>query len=175
MKKVVLGSIALSFLLLLVILHLQLQPAGQARVLRGDRQLVVIESPVGWTQGWGMQSCLVPVEGGWLQFQERFAPTGPGGEKKEVDVDFRYRIPPSLPGGWPEGDWCRALSGAAAEEIQSWLASASGDELRAESEAAAALKEGLSRRGLEVERESVRLVQAQGPAEANPVSVDQDP
>ena len=63
MKKIILGSVALSLLLLLVILHLQVQPAGQARVLRRDQKLIVNKSRVGWTQGWAVQSCLVPVEG----------------------------------------------------------------------------------------------------------------
>lgn len=152
MKKIVLGSVALSFLLLMVILHLQVQPTGQARVLRSDQKLIVVESRIGWTQGWAMQSCLVPLEDGRLRFRETFSPTSAGGI--EVDVDFLYRMPPSFPTGWPEGDWCGALSAVTARELESWFASVSGVDFlanpQADSAAAAALKESLSRRGLEV-------------------------
>lgn len=172
MKKIILGSLALSLLLLMVILHLQVQPAGQARVLRSPRQLVVVNSRLGWTQGWAMQSCLVPVDAGWLRFHEIFPPTAAGDEEIEIDIDFTYRIPPSLPGGWAEGDWCSALSAVTAEEMGSWFASIPRGELlgqpRAAAEAATALKEGLSRRGLEVRTVSVRPRRALDRAQTAP-------
>ena len=170
MKKIILGSVALSLLLLLVILHLQVQPVGHARVLRSDQKLIVAKSRVGLTQGWAMQSCLVPVEDGMLRFRETFAPTAASGEGIEIDVDFTYRIPPSLPAGWPEGDWCGALSAATAGELES---SISGDEFlanpQAASAAAAALKDSLSRRGLEVAAVSVRPRPAPEAALARPI------
>jgi hypothetical protein len=173
MKKIILGSVALSLLLLLVILHVQIQPAGQARVLRSDQKLIVVKSRVGWTQGWAMQSCLVPVEDGWLRFHEMFGTTAAGRAGIEIDVDFTYRIPPSLPAGWPEGDWCGALSAATAGELEIWFVSLSRDELLAQpqaaSEAAAGLKESLSRRGLEVGAVSVRPRPAPEDALAPPI------
>lgn len=176
MKKIILGSVVLSLLLLLVILHLQVQPDGQARVLRNDQKLIVVQSRVGWTQGWAMQSCLVPVEDGRLRFKERFALTAAGGEGIEFDVEFIYRIPPSLPSGWPEGDWCEALSAATAGELESWSASPASEESLASPEAAsgaaAALEEGLSRRGLEVEAASVRPRPAPDSAQTRPIGAE---
>ncbi|MFN2238160.1 MAG: hypothetical protein ABR524_02100 [Thermoanaerobaculia bacterium] len=176
MKKIILGSVALSLLLLLVILHLQVQPTGQARVLRSDQKLIVVQSRVGWTQGWAMQSCLVPVEDGRLRFKELFALTAAGGEGIEVDVDFTYRFPPSLPPRWPEGDWCRALSAATAGEIENWFTSNSSEESlsppQAASGAAAALEKGLSRRGLEVEGVSVRPRLSPDGAQTHPTGAE---
>jgi hypothetical protein len=172
MKNIVLGSVALSFLLLTVILHLQVQPAGQARVLRSDQKLLVVKSRVGWTQGWAMQSCLVPVERGWLRFHERFAPPAADGEGIGMEVDFTYRFPPSL-AGWPEGDWCEALSSVTAGELESRFSSTSSDQSSAHpreaSEVAAHLKESLRRRGLEVQDVAVRLGPAPDATRTQPI------
>lgn len=161
MKKIILGSVAFSFLLLLVILHIQIQPTGSARVLRSDQQLTFIGSRVGWARGWASESCLVPLENGLPLFREVIVAKTPQGEPFDFEVAVTYQLPVQAPAGWPAGDWCRAFSGAIATELETWLASISRDELLADPrgagwKAAEGLTRTLGAEGLQVRSAAVR-------------------
>jgi tetratricopeptide (TPR) repeat protein len=156
-KKILIGSAAALVAAAVLLLHLIVVPAGQARVVRRGDAVRVLAGRVGFAPRYLGRWCGQPWEEGALHAALTPSVTGGAGESYELAVDLRYRPPERLVGEWPEGDWCRALAAVVAEAAGAWVRASEPEALLerpAESEAAggAELRRALEARGLAVER-----------------------
>jgi hypothetical protein len=116
MRRITTAIIAVAVIAALAFLFVQLQPSGQARVFRNGSDVRVLDGRLGFAAHFGSVPCLVPRSGDALFFQQSVHVTTKSGDEVDVNVSFTYKAPPSVPAGWPEGDWCSSTTA----EIQSW-------------------------------------------------------
>lgn len=94
---------------ILLLSYLQIQKAGQARVIVDGTNIKVLRGRVGWARRFGVSQCVTRIAGAALYFDETRSV-----EKDDleipVQVRFQYEPPQRVPAGWPSGDWCSSLS-----------------------------------------------------------------
>jgi tetratricopeptide (TPR) repeat protein len=110
MRRNVLLLVVLTLFILALAAATTLQPAGQARVIRRGRSVTVQKQRIGWRRAFGGSTCFVPVQGSELYFNQTIVVETKSGDVVNVPVSFLYEPPPTLPPGWPDGDWCASLT-----------------------------------------------------------------
>ncbi|HEY0158989.1 MAG TPA: alkaline phosphatase family protein [Thermoanaerobaculia bacterium] len=132
MKRTPLAIAATAAVLAAVLLlTLRIQPAGEARVVRGGDALRVLSGRAGFVMPGGTP-CLTPFANGMTRFDRLYEAEDAGGETIAVGVRFDYTVPPRVPPSWPEGDWCSSLAARVGERVSAWVRGADVDTLRRE-------------------------------------------
>ena len=103
MRKL-LALIAIVVVAALALMFFRWQPRGTATVFRSGSRVIVRTTPL-YIRAAGAPLCRVPMIGDALAF-DGDVPS----EAFSVHVRFAYTPPPSLPAGWPAGDWCTSLA-----------------------------------------------------------------
>jgi tetratricopeptide (TPR) repeat protein len=112
MRRSLLAAVVLIVAAFVTILFVRIQPAGFARVLRRGRKVEVASSRVAFVVPFGRRSCLAPKGGDRLLFQQSMPVAG-----VDLNINFAYEPPSSLPDNWPSGDWCTSLENFVARNI----------------------------------------------------------
>src|ERR1700694_4493836 len=105
MRRSLLAAALVTAAPLIALPFLRLQSTATARVTRRGRSVDVAQGRIAVVSPFGASSCIVPQRGESLFFQR----TLHEGDV-DVNVNFSYTPPASLPEDWPEGDWCTSLS-----------------------------------------------------------------
>jgi len=106
MRRLLIPVLAVLLIAAVVSSFVQLQPPGQARVVRYGSRIHMLDKPVGIATRFGAAACLVRLSGGRLYFEKNLSVTTRSGDVVDLSVSFTYAPPPAIPAGWPEGDWC---------------------------------------------------------------------
>jgi len=88
----------------------RVQPAGQATIFRSGQQVSARKTTVYLTPLSGDRRCRVQTAAQSLIFDGVTNGASNIGDEFPLRVRFSYEVPSTLPQGWPDGDWCSALS-----------------------------------------------------------------
>lgn len=116
--------------LVLLALHLRIQPSGYARVLRRDQRLLTSTSRVGFAPWYLGDSCLVALTSSGPSFRKVIEAEDGIGELIPVEVSFRYAVPSELASNWPAGSWCSSLDRRVRDIAERWMKSVPFENLR---------------------------------------------
>lgn len=160
MRRSVIVAIILMLLAVVLGLHLRVQPANKALVIRRGDEVRVVGGRVGWAPRYLGAGCLVPREEGALAFAQDVVVATAEGEPFTFATSLQYEEP-SLVRGLPDGDWCAALHGLVAAGVSDWLRSTDRETLLADPRAAgwdasAQVSATLRRAGLTLRNVAVR-------------------
>src|SRR5881397_3455372 len=101
-------SVVIAFVVLIVIgfaaFLVRVQPSGTATIFRSGSRVIVRTTPL-YVRAIGTAACRVAVVGDRLLFDADLP-----NDAFSVHVRCTYTAPPSVPAGWPAGDWCTTLS-----------------------------------------------------------------
>ncbi|HSP15493.1 MAG TPA: alkaline phosphatase family protein [Thermoanaerobaculia bacterium] len=96
---------------LIALLFIRVQPPDKARVVRRGSTIAVASGRIAFVVPGG-QPCMAPRRGDQLFFRR----TQHAGDL-DLNVNFAYDPPRTLPATWPAGDWCSSLAKFVEEHV----------------------------------------------------------
>ncbi len=109
MRAKLLLLIGTAVLIALLATVVRVQSGKEAAVFRSGAQLKVRRSLLYLRPLPGGERCQVSTAAGGLAFDEVVTGETATGDEFPLRVRFTYTTPDSLPGRWPDGDWCASL------------------------------------------------------------------
>ncbi|MGZ8829511.1 MAG: alkaline phosphatase family protein [Thermoanaerobaculia bacterium] len=101
MRRSLLAATVVIVAALIALTFIRFVPQGFGRVTRHGSQIAVHWHRVAFVAPLGGKPCFVPRRGEQLFFQRSIG---------DLNINFAYEPPSSLPDRWPAGDWCESLS-----------------------------------------------------------------
>ena len=101
MRRSLLAATVVIVAALIALTFIRFVPQGFARVTRHGSQIAVHSHRAAFVAPLGGKPCFVPRRGEQLFFQRSIG---------DLNINFAYEPPSSVPDRWPAGDWCESLS-----------------------------------------------------------------
>jgi tetratricopeptide (TPR) repeat protein len=141
---------------------LRVQPRGVATVFRTGDELTFRDAPVYFRPAISESRCRVTTISGTPAFEDNLIARSSTYDEFPLRVRLTYQVPPSLPAGWPRGDWCSSLHSRVAAAVGRWSITTTADELldgrrSAGDRAAAAIDEDLRTANVKAASVSARI------------------
>src|SRR2546421_4051774 len=108
MSRIVLLVAVIVFTIAALVLC-RVQPSATATIFRRDGHIAVRKTPL-YMRVIGAAACHAPLISDGVAFDAEVPAASAKDDELTIRIRFTYAPPPTLPRGWPAGDWCTSLA-----------------------------------------------------------------